>query len=637
MGKIKESLAIKTAAFAIVVICSMVAAISVTIVVINAEYQWYSKAEETVQEDIYKEVASKAHQLILDELYTNYYETDANIEAPLIEDENSSTQFGYKITLINDAFPWHFVNGGIDSNSRIVNEGFIYSDDVLNQYDFMHGDTDIIIYLGKISENSVPGELYNLYRILDFTYDYNRAAAAVTLLSIIVIVALVIFFFVSAGRKEKMSRTLAKMPIEICMAIFIAGIIMLAAISKAILEEFILDLIILMIIVDAAAVASMIMAFLLILIIKVRHNNLWESSICYKLYKGTAFLIKKSVFICSSIIKAIPLVWKSALVVLAGIMINLFITTQICAYSGYNGGFWFIWLVGAAIIEGVCIYIAWCMRKLKIAGEHLAVGDLDYKIDEKGLFLDFKDHAHNLGSIGDGMSRAVEEKMKSEKFKTELITNVSHDIKTPLTSIINYVDLLSAEEIENENAREYVDVIERQAQRLKKLTDDLVEASKAASGTVKLDLIPCKAAVLMSQAAGEYDSKMKEKNLELITGQMEDEIEIIVDGRSMWRIFDNLLNNICKYSQPGTRVYQSLENRDGMAIITYKNTSEYQLNITEEELMERFVRGDRSRHTDGSGLGLSIAKNLTELQGGSFKVNIDGDLFKVMVEFPIYR
>lgn len=277
------------------------------------------------------------------------------------------------------------------------------------------------------------------------------------------------------------------------------------------------------------------------------------------------------------------------------------------------------------------------MKKLKEAGRSLANGEFDRKIDTKELFLDLKEHGEDLNSISEGMTKAVEERMKSERFKTELITNVSHDIKTPLTSIINYVDLLASEGITDEKTAEYIDVLDRQSKRLKKLTDDLVEASKAATGTVKLDMVPCKVAVLMSQACGEYDSKMEDKQLKLISDISDENAEIMADGRSMWRIFDNILNNICKYSQPGTRVYQSMVKKGDNVLITYKNTSAYQLNISEEQLMERFVRGDSSRHTEGSGLGLSIAKNLTELQGGSFKISIDGDLFKVMVEFPQRR
>ena len=279
------------------------------------------------------------------------------------------------------------------------------------------------------------------------------------------------------------------------------------------------------------------------------------------------------------------------------------------------------------------IYIALCMRKLREAAHRLAEGDLEYQVDKKGLFLDLTKHAEDLNSIGQGMSRAVEEKMKSERFKTELITNVSHDIKTPLTSIINYVDLLKKEEIDNDRAVEYIEVLDRQSSRMKKLIEDLVEASKAATGAMKLNLEKCQVDVLMMQVAGEYKEKAEKAELSIISRQPDKKIEIIADGRSMWRIFDNLMNNICKYSQSGTRVYQILEQHGDKAVITYKNTSRYELDITAEELMERFVRGDKSRSTEGSGLGLSIAKNLTELNGGTFDISIDGDLFKIVMKF----
>ena len=282
------------------------------------------------------------------------------------------------------------------------------------------------------------------------------------------------------------------------------------------------------------------------------------------------------------------------------------------------------------------IYMALCMRRLREAAHHLAEGDLEYQVDKKGLFLDLAKHADDLNSISHGMSKAVEEKMKSERFKTELITNVSHDIKTPLTSIINYVDLLKKEEINNEKASEYIEVLDRQSSRMKKLIDDLVEASKAATGAMKLNLERCQVDVLMMQVLGEYKEKVESADLKIVSKLPDEKPEIMADGRSMWRIFDNLMNNICKYSQPGTRVYQILE-ADGESVsVTYKNTSIYELEITAEELMERFVRGDKSRSTEGSGLGLSIARNLTELNGGSFNVDIDGDLFKVKMKFRRY-
>ena len=225
------------------------------------------------------------------------------------------------------------------------------------------------------------------------------------------------------------------------------------------------------------------------------------------------------------------------------------------------------------------------------------------------------------------------EKMKSERFKTELITNVSHDIKTPLTSIINYVDLLEKEEIPNENAKEYLEVLERQSARLKKLIEDLIEASKASSGSLSVNLEKLEAGVFLVQTVGEFKEKTEKNKLDLQIKKPEEPIYIMADGRHFWRVIDNLMNNICKYAQPETRVYINLEQTGEKVQITFRNTSRYPLNISSEELMERFVRGDSSRNTEGNGLGLSIAGSLMELMHGKMQLFVDGDLFKVVLEF----
>jgi len=228
----------------------------------------------------------------------------------------------------------------------------------------------------------------------------------------------------------------------------------------------------------------------------------------------------------------------------------------------------------------------------------------------------------------------VDERMKSERLKTELISNVSHDIKTPITSIINYVDLLKKEEPENEKMREYIDVLSRQSDRLKKLTEDLVEASKASSGAISVKPEECELNVLLDQATGEYTEKLASSQLELILDKGPERVVIMADGRHMWRILDNLMSNVCKYSLPRSRVYLSLEADDRQARIILRNISKERIGVKAEELTERFVRGDSSRNTEGSGLGLSIAESLTRLQGGDMQISLDGDLFKVCLSFP---
>ena len=256
-------------------------------------------------------------------------------------------------------------------------------------------------------------------------------------------------------------------------------------------------------------------------------------------------------------------------------------------------------------------------------------------MDTSRLIGPFRRHGDDLNNIGDGINRAVMQRMKSERMKTELITNVSHDIKTPLTSIINYADLISKEESDNEKIAEYSAVLLRQSERLKRLIDDLVEASKAQTGNLEVTLSPCDVGVFISQAEGEYRDRLDEAGLTLVTGQPAKEVLIMADGRRLWRVFDNLMNNAAKYSQPGTRVYLNLFEDAGQAVVTIRNTSREALNISPDELMERFVRGDSARSTEGNGLGLSIAKSLTELQRGDFDIAIDGDLFKVTLRFPV--
>jgi len=277
------------------------------------------------------------------------------------------------------------------------------------------------------------------------------------------------------------------------------------------------------------------------------------------------------------------------------------------------------------------------MKKLRAGAKALAAGNEAHRVDTTRMYGEFKDHAEDLNNIGDGITRAVDERMKSERFKTELITNVSHDIKTPLTSIVNYVDLLEKEQPENEKMREYIEVLSRQSARLKKLIDDLIEASKASTGNLNVNFERCALGVLLDQTAGEYSERLCGEGLELVLNKPESEVFIRADGRHMWRVFDNLMNNVCKYAQPDTRVYLSLEKNENRAIITFRNISRNQLNVSGDELMERFVRGDSSRNTEGSGLGLSIARSLVELQKGEMKLVVDGDLFKIVLNFPAYE
>jgi len=297
----------------------------------------------------------------------------------------------------------------------------------------------------------------------------------------------------------------------------------------------------------------------------------------------------------------------------------------------------FMWPVGP-IISGVIammifgsMHMAW--SKIGEGIEKIAGGDTDYKVDTFRMPKEIAHHAENLNNINVIVADAVKEQMKGERLKTELITNVSHDIKNPLTSIINYIDLIKKENITQRPLADYVNVLQRQSDRLKKLIDDLVEASKASTGNIAVHLSTTGINLLLNQAAGEYMDKAESRGLEISLNLPEEEMYVLSDGRLLWRIFDNLLNNACKYSRPGTRVYIDARQSGNKVVITFKNISRSQLNISPDELMERFVRGDSSRNTEGSGLGLSIAQSLTEILNGRMSLDIDGDMFKAVLTF----
>jgi signal transduction histidine kinase len=360
---------------------------------------------------------------------------------------------------------------------------------------------------------------------------------------------------------------------------------------------------------------------------RVKRGKWWRNTVIYRLATllGRAFMM---------LTRNLPLIWKTVLILLVVSLAELF--CLILYVKVWSLELLFIpWFLEKLLLLPAVLYLAIIMRRLQKGGQIVAQGNLSSKINTQGMFGGFRQHGEHLNSIALGMTRAVDERLKSERLKTELITNVSHDIKTPLTSIINYSDLIRKEQTDNSNIREYAEVLHRQSERLKKLMEGLIEASKASTGNVEILFAPCEVGVLVAQTVGEYEQRARESDLELVIRQPERPVSIMADGRHMWRVFDNLMNNICKYAQSGTRVYLTVEESGGDAVISFKNISRYSLDISAEKLMERFARGDQARSTEGSGLGLSIAQSLTELQNGKLELSIDGDLFKAILRFRL--
>lgn len=367
-----------------------------------------------------------------------------------------------------------------------------------------------------------------------------------------------------------------------------------------------------------ATAAALCLGGLLTVVVRCKAHTLWYNTLIWRFCRWLRRL-------CGAVVEAFPLTWK---VVLVGVGYMLF---TIFTFNYYG----MFWLLGTALcIVLLCLW-AFQWKKIRTGAQQIIGGNPEYHIDTRHMLPDLKKHADELNNLGQAISAAVEDRMKSEHFKAELITNVSHDLKTPLTSIINYVDLLKKVPIDDPKAQEYIEVLDRKSQRLKKLTEDLVEASKASTGNLTVALEPLDLTQLAQQALAEYEDRLEGKGLAVVTTFPEGEVWVEADGRHLWRVIDNLLSNCAKYALEGTRIYLEVRRAGESAVLSIKNISRDALNVPPEMLLERFVRGDESRTTEGSGLGLSIAQSLTELQKGRFALEIDGDLFKATVTLPM--
>ena len=350
----------------------------------------------------------------------------------------------------------------------------------------------------------------------------------------------------------------------------------------------------------------------------------WAAGLVKKAWAFVKKLWKRFWKLLARLYGLLPLVWQW---VLTGLMIY----GGFAMALGFDSGFLLLVVVLAGVT--LTVYSAYIFGTLLDAAKRMRGGDLDIKVDEKYMLGAYKDMARELNGLSDVVQLAAQKQMRSERMRTELITNVSHDIKTPLTSIINYVDLLQKPHSQ-EDGEQYLEVLSRQSARMKRLIDDLIELSKASTGNIPLELTRIDAVEAVNQALGEFMDKLKAAELTPLFRQPEEPLYIHADGRLLWRAMSNLLTNAVKYAQPGTRLYIDMVAVDKKVCISLKNISRDPLNISAEELMERFVRGEASRNQEGSGLGLNIAQSMMELQHGALELLVDGDLFKATLIFP---
>lgn len=628
--KLKESLGAKIAAIILSYVMVVTLVISALFTVVMGYYKFYFSGVDAVKEEI---LTNMAHS------EANYIESLLDKDTDLDNYYKDKNVF-YKVTYIGSGE----VLTNYDNQPYIVSGSSRYydykeyciTDDEGNQH-WEWEEIHIANVEVFVAENMTKNDMFSVIaKIIEIGYSMRFAMVFIALAALILTIVLLSFLYCAAGHRQGgviKRNYLDLIPFDIQTAVVGAiGFFSILAVDG---WSYDLASAVLWVAVFGSLDYFIALGYTMSFATRVKTQTLIKNTVIYRVlsflgkYLGRFFGWVKYIFSNLSLI-------KKTLIVIAVLLlfeiIVLFILFNSYWYYGPSTVILPIICTNALMIA-VALYLAITLQRIKDGGEKIAKGNLHYKIDTEYMFGDFKEFCNSLNNINEGLQVAVNERMKSEHFKTELITNVSHDIKTPLTSIINYVDLIKKEEPENETVRQYIEVLDRQSSRLKKLVEDLVEASKASSGALAVNLMPCDAGVLLSQTLGEFEDRLKKADITPVLNLPESPVKILADGRHLWRVFDNLMSNVCKYAMPGTRVYLDVGEQNNRVYITFRNVSKFQLNVTADELMERFVRGDTSRNTEGSGLGLSIARSLVELQNGSLELNVDGDLFKVTVEF----
>ncbi|MBO5479152.1 MAG: HAMP domain-containing histidine kinase [Clostridia bacterium] len=504
-----------------------------------------------------------------------------------------------------------------------ISIGYYASEIDRNEFNQYQIDTGVI--------TEYEGDIYRENLVYQLSANTYQIAPSIFMISSILLIICMIYIIISIGHKKGEDGiyldSLDKIPYELLLilTLILFGIemaLLAGPCYQLIFEEYnsyIINTGILAAILDGVIIYITITTLVITTIRRTKAHIFWKNTIVYKLFQ----FIFKGLFINFS--ETVKLAVEYGGFIIASVIL-IFITMQNPIVVFFLLGFWYY------IFKKILSHINQFNKVREKIGK-MYKGDISVPLDEEELYGELRQIARELNDISGGLSNAIEEATKSERLKTELITNVSHDIKTPLTSIINYVDLMKKEEIENPKVQEYLEVLDNKSQRLKKLTEDLIEASKASSGNIKLTMEKLNVKELIKQVSGEFEDRFHNRGLEIIENYPEEEVSITADSRYLYRVMENVYGNIAKYALENSRVYIDVIKENRKVQIILKNISQDKLNITVDELMQRFVRGDVSRTTEGSGLGISIAKSLTELQNGKFDIFLDGDLFKVVIEF----
>lgn len=598
------------------------------------DYTYFHSQEQSYLEKI------QNGEILYESLYSN---TGASFRYLIIKDnlkitnivQTGDTDTVEKLiqTIRKDSYHWSYVKGEVGTNiANLEKDKVIYDPQI---EDIIEGDYEVYFsYQPNTTEYTAFERNNAIYELIQKHYIGYEMLPLYAFLSIILFVYLTVSMGHSRKKEEIYCNFIDRIPLEILL--FLSGMavsfevlglyVMFIDISQIMYERITIPFISILSII--AMIYITIMITYSSMIRRIKAKIFWKNTIVYKCW---AFLKRVIWGNITKFMGRLSANWRLSIYyfgfcIISVILFLLALDNGFCVFLLLVWGIWVFMKITDHLKQ---------LKKIRDMINHIYDGKTDFLLNEEEFKGNLRNVAKYLNDIAGGFSNAIEENLKSERMKTELITNVSHDLKTPLTSIINYVDLLKAENIENEKAKEYIEVLDNKSQRLKKLTEDLVEASKASSGNIKLTMEKLKVKELIHQVTGEFEDKFEARKLETILSYPEENVFILADSRYLYRVLENIYSNIAKYAKEDTRVYVDIVKNNKKVLIAIKNISKEQLNISADELMQRFVRGDSSRNTEGSGLGLSIAKSLTELQGGSFDIYLDGDLFKVVIEFPI--
>ncbi|GAA0109180.1 histidine kinase dimerization/phospho-acceptor domain-containing protein [Clostridium tertium] len=582
--------------------------------------------EDNSVDDYFKYVREFTNNILYDNENIQFFFKDSSgAKITNIEDSNIEKQIEEKEFANNEQYYYMYF-----ANSKVNEDGKNYSEELSSIYDLLKYSSEDLIRFYRIPKELQQGDLlYDAFKERkEASSILNRKIAITAILGVFI---LVFAFIIYKRRKNNYTNyiedLLIKIPIDIRAIIFLYSLNILNSLIFNVIPYYGNDSYSNGVILRAYILIIIDYYFLKDLILILENKRKKGKVLTLKIYKYLSKIIKDSEFIKTNKFKFISIIFLSALALFC-LWLESFVFLSY-EFMVFSRAYICIYLIFTSILSVMIL------REITILeSQTLRIAKGNYKVDLKAdKILVLKNIENNLITIEDGLKEALGKAITSEKMKSELITNVSHDLKTPLTSIINYIGFLKEENITDEKRSKYLEVLDMKSKRLKILIEDLFEASKAVSGNMTFEKEDLNIVSLLRQVIGELEEKITQANLDIITKWPEDKAIVYIDGRKTFRVYENLVNNIIKYSMKNSRVYIDVINSENEVKVIMKNISAYQIDFTSEEIIERFKRGDKSRSTEGSGLGLSIAKSIVELQGGNFDIEIDGDLFKVITTF----